>query len=481
MEIRYGINATPKQMGWGKFIATSFQQILAIIAATILVPIIVSGVTNDTGEPVINMSPAAALVGAGFGTLVYQLFVKRKSPVFLGSSFAFIGAMTAAVAAGYGFWGLIIGVALAALVYVLIALLIYIIGSRWVNRLMQPAIIGATVALIGLSLSSIATGWAMTNGGDNIKTDYNLISILCAVVTFLVIVICANKGSKTMKLIPFIIGIAAGYLLAGIFTAFGYIFDINYFKVLDISIFTNVYGAAMSYKWFIDLPQFTIVEAIKGGFNLNGADIGSIALMFAPIALVVFAEHIADHKNLSTIIKKDLIADPGLTRTLLGDGIGSFVGAVFGGCANTTYGESIGCVAITGNASTWTIIGASIGCIVIAFFTPLVTVINSIPKCVMGGACIALYGFIAVSGLNMLRKVDLSENRNLFVVSAILVSGIGGLMLNFGQVQITPIAVALILGVVTNWILGGFSKANCEKAEKQSNKMITEDNTDNND
>ena len=474
MEIRYGIDATPKQMGWSKFIATSFQQILAIIAATILVPLVVTQQSNN----MIVMSPAAALIGAGLGTLVYQLFVRRRSPVFLGSSFAFLGAMIAAAQAGYGFWGLLIGVAFAALVYVVIAVVIHFVGSKWVNRIMQPAIIGATVALIGLSLSSIATGWAMTNGGDNIKTDYNLISILCAVVTFLVIVICANKGSKTMKLIPFIIGIAAGYLLAGIFTAFGYIFDINYLKVLDISIFTNVYGAAMSYKWFIDLPQFTIVEAIKGGFNLNGADIGSIALMFAPIALVVFAEHIADHKNLSTIIKKDLIADPGLTRTLLGDGIGSFVGAIFGGCANTTYGESVGCVAITGNASTWTIIGASIGCIVIAFFTPLVTVINSIPKCVMGGACIALYGFIAVSGLNMLRKVDLSENRNLFVVSAILVSGIGGLALNFGSIEITPIAVALLLGILTNLILGGFSKANCEKAEKQASQLIADENTE---
>ncbi len=470
MEIRYGIDATPKQMGWSKFIATSFQQILAIIAATILVPLVVTQQSNN----MIVMSPAAALIGAGLGTLVYQLFVRRRSPVFLGSSFAFLGAMIAAAQAGYGFWGLIIGVAFAALVYVVIAVVIHFVGSKWVNRIMQPAIIGATVALIGLSLSGTATDWAMHNGGS----DYNLISIVCALVTFIVIVLSATKGNKTMKLIPFIIGIGAGYLLAGIFTAFGHIFHVDYLKVLDISIFTNIYGAEFSYRWFVDLPQLTIVEAIKGGFNLNGADIGSIALMFAPIALVVFAEHIADHKNLSTIIKKDLITDPGLTRTLLGDGIGSFVGAVFGGCANTTYGESIGCVAITGNASTWSIVGASIGCVAIAFLTPLVTIINAIPKSVMGGACIALYGFIAVSGLNMLRKVDLTENRNLFVVSAILVSGIGGLVLTFGKVQITSIAVALLLGILTNWILGGFSKANCEKAEKQASQLIADENTE---
>ncbi len=480
MEIKYGINATPKDMGWGHYIACCFQQILAIMAATILVPLIVTGAAAKAGQDLV-MSPAAALLGAGMGTIVYQLFVKRKSPVFLGSSFAFLGAMSAAAGEGYGFWGLIIGVVFAGLVYVIIATIIHFTGTAWVNKLMQPAIIGATVALIGLSLSGTATSWAMYNGGDAVAANYNLISIVCAVFTFAIIILCSTKGNKTMRLIPFIIGILGGYVLAGIFTAIGYLAKCDYLKVLDISVFTSVYGQSISYKWFVDLPALSIVEAIKQGWNLDGAAIGSIALMFAPVALVVFAEHIADHKNLSSIINKDLITDPGLTRTLLGDGVGSIVGAVFGGCANTTYGESVGCVAITGNASSWTIIGASIGCIVLAFFTPVTVIIEGIPKCVMGGACIALYGFIAVSGLKMLQQVDLNDNRNLFVVSVILVSGIGGLIFTFGKVQITSIAAALILGILANLILGGFKKDAQKQAKTvgQPTEEITVTDTEN--
>lgn len=450
MEIRYGVKATPKEMGWGNFVACCFQQMLAIMAATVLVPLIVSGSLPE-GK---SLSVAAALAGAGVGTIVYQLFVKRRSPVFLGSSFAFLGAMCAAAAAGYGFWGLIIGVVFAGLVYVVLALIISVTGTGWVNKLMQPVIIGPTVALIGLGLSSTAGSWSMLNGG----ADYNLISLLCALVTFFIIILASAKGTKTMKLIPFIIGIVGGYVLALIFTGIGYAADCEYLKVLNFGAFTNVFSGSFNFAMILDMPKFTVIEAFKEGWLLDGAAIGSIALMFAPIAFVVFAEHIADHKNLSSVIGQDLIADPGLTRTLLGDGIGSIAGALVGGCPNTTYGESIGCVAITGNASTWTIIGSAIGCIVLSFFTPFVAFVNSIPKCVMGGACIALYGFIAVSGLKMLKDVDLNDNRNLFVVSAILVSGIGGITFNFGKVTITSVAAALFIGIIANLILGGFKK-----------------------
>ena len=173
-------------------------------------------------------------------------------------------------------------------------------------------------------------------------------------------------------------------------------------------------------------------------------------MAYVPVAFVVFAEHIADHKNLSSIIGQDLLTEPGLHRTLLGDGIGSMIGAFFGGCPNTTYGESVGCVAITRNASVITITAAALMCIVISFFGPFVTFLSSIPNCVMGGVCTALYGFIAVSGLKMVQKVDLSQSKNLFVVSVILITGIGGLTLSFGKVTLTSIACALILGILTN-------------------------------
>ena len=178
-----------------------------------------------------------------------------------------------------------------------------------------------------------------------------------------------------------------------------------------------------------------------------------ILAAYVPVAFVVFAEHVADHKNISSIIERDLLTEPGLSRTLLGDGVGSMAGAFFGGCPNTTYGESVACVAITGNASVITILFAAIGAIAISFLSPFVAFVNSIPSCVMGGVCIALYGFIAVSGLKMIQKVDLGQNKNLFVVSTILITGIGGLALDFGSVTITSIATALILGILVNLLL----------------------------
>ena len=176
----------------------------------------------------------------------------------------------------------------------------------------------------------------------------------------------------------------------------------------------------------------------------------TIAVAYIPVAFVVFAEHLADHKNLSTIIEKDLLKDPGLHRTLLGDGVGSFAGAIFGGCPNTTYGESVGCVAISGNASVATITLTAIMAILSAFIAPFVTFLATIPSCVMGGVCFTLYGFIAVSGLKMIQQVDLNQNKNLFVVAVILITGIGGLTLTFGKITITAIACALILGILTN-------------------------------
>ena len=201
------------------------------------------------------------------------------------------------------------------------------------------------------------------------------------------------------------------------------------------------------------LPDFTFLEAFKGLKDINGAYIATIAVAYIPVAFVVFAEHIADHKNLSSIIDHDLLEDPGLHRTLLGDGVGSIAGAFFGGCPNTTYGESVGCVAITGNASVLTILATAILAIVASFFAPFVTFLATIPSCVMGGVCMTLYGFIAVSGLKMIQDVDLGENKNLFVVAVILIAGVGGMTLTFGKITITSIACALILGIIVNVVV----------------------------
>ena len=280
--------------------------------------------------------------------------------------------------------------------------------------------------------------------------SYNLITILCGLITFGATVFASVRGKKMMKMIPFIFGIAVGYVVCTIFTIFGNIFNCDYIKIINFQPLIDNFSN-LSLESFFSIPKLTFLGMFEeGASKLNWEGVGTLFFAFAPVAFVVLAEHIADHKNLSSIINRDLITDPGLDKTLIGDGVGSIIGSFFGGCPNTTYGESVGCVAITGNASVSTIMIASIYAIVLAFFSPFVALINTIPNCVMGGICIALYGFIAVSGLKMLQPVDLGDNRNLFVVAAILVPGIGGLTFNFGPIVFTNIATALIIGIVIN-------------------------------
>ena len=444
MKLVYNVKDKPK---FPQLLVFALQQLLAIMTATLVVPII-------TGH---GMSPAAALFGAGIGTIVYVLFTKAKSPVFLGSSFAFLGSMASAFAGGVsmelGYLGLIIGATFAGLVYVVIAIIVKCAGVNWLNKLMPTAVIGSTVTVIGLSLAGNAVS-DMVKGNvtkDNVMVGSPLIALVCALVTLFVVILCSVYGKKMMKLIPFVLGIGAGYVTAAIFTVIGNVADVDALKILNFSVFESLLvDGKVAFSTFFSVPDFTFLTAFKGTGELTGAYIAKIAVAYIPVAFVVFAEHIADHKNISTIIEKDLLEDPGLHRTLLGDGVGSIAGAIFGGCPNTTYGESVGCVAITGNASVVTIIAAAIGAILIAFISPFVALVNSIPSCVMGGVCLALYGFIAVSGLKMVQKVDLEDNRNLFVVSTILVAGIGGLVINFGHIQITNVATALILGIIVN-------------------------------
>lgn len=454
MKLIYDVKDKPK---FGQLIVFAVQQLLAIMAATLVVPIIIGN----------GMQPTAALFGAGIGTLVYVLFTKAKSPVFLGSSFAFLGSMASAFAGAVsvqaGYAGLIIGTTFAGLVYVVIALVVKFAGVAWIDKLMPKQVIGPTVALIGLSLAGNAIGdlqtgnyvvevtnqvikdGAIVDEVSTVATASPLITILCGIVALIVTMLCSTYGKKGLKLIPFIVGILSGYAVAAIFTVVGTQTGNDAFKVIDFSVFDNM--------TLFSVPDFTFFTAMKGIKEIDGSYISSVAVAYVPVAFVVFAEHIADHKNISSIIEKDLLREPGLHRTLLGDGVGSIVGAFFGGCPNTTYGESVACVAITRNASVATIIATAVLAMLISFFSPFVAFVNSIPKCVMGGVCMALYGFIAVSGLKMIKDVDLDENRNLFVVSVILIAGIGGLTLTFGKVTLTAVACALILGIITNILL----------------------------
>ena len=443
MNLVYKVNDKPK---FGQLIIFAFQQLLAILAATIAVPSIIGN----------GMSQSAALFGAGVGTIVYLLFTKFKSPVFLGSSFAFLGSMFAAfggaASAAVGYAGLLMGAAFAGLVYVIIAILVKAFGVKWVNKLMPAVVIGPTVAIIGLSLAGNAIGDALS-GANLVDSTYVMglkgwVSLICALVTLFTVIFFSVKGKKMLKLIPFILGIVAGYIVALIFTLIGNSTGNADLQILNFAAFENM-------KW---IPDFSFLKAFEGFKDVKGEYIATIAVAYIPVAFVVFAEHIADHKNLSTIIGQDLLEVPGLHRTLLGDGIGSIAGAFFGGCPNTTYGESIGCVAITGNASVITILATAILAIAASFFGPFVTFLSTIPSCVMGGVCITLYGFIAVSGLKMLQPVDLNDNRNLFTASVILIAGIGGMQLGIGSVTLTKIACALILGIIVNLVFNRSKK-----------------------
>ncbi len=479
----YDIHDRPK---FGQMLIFALQQVLAILAATIAVPTIIGLPTQIP----------AAILGAGIGTLIYQLFTKFKSPVFLGSSFAFLNSLFVALA--YGYCGIMLGSVVAGLVYVIIAIIIHFVGTAWVDKLMPPVIIGPTVALIGLSLAGSAMGDMVKANASEIYGGYNLVALFCGFVTFLVIVISSTQKRYTMpRLVPFILGIAAGYVTATIFTLIGkatgsdYLMIINFQPVIDN--FVAADGTFKGITSIIDYPRFALVEGIKeltsgkmsaevlsANANAKLLDMGGIIeviIAFLPVALVVFAEHIADHKNLSSIIDRDLIKEPGLSRTLLGDGVGSIAGTVFGICPNTTYGESVGCVAITRNASVATITTTAFMCIILSFIKPIMVILQTIPSCVMGGVCLTLYGFIAVSGLKMFKDLDLGDHKNLFVVSSILISGIGGLTIQIpyqfaengavaATIQVTSIATALIIGIVTNAILTKVEKKFGDNAEE---------------
>ncbi len=464
----YDIHDRPK---FGSMLIFALQQVLAILAATIAVPAII-------GLPA---QIPAAIFGAGVGTLVYQCFTRFKSPVFLGSSFAFLNSLFVAVS--YGYCGIILGSAVAGLVYVVLAIVIHFVGTNWVDKLMPPIIIGPTVALIGLSLAVNAMG-DITKANVAANGTYNLVGLFCGFVAFFTIVICSvQKRHKMARLVPFILGVVAGYATAAIFTVIGKVADINYFLIVDFepikNCFVDASGSFRGFSALFDYPRFALLGAIdeikSGAANgLTAGVIAEIVIAFLPVALVVFAEHIADHKNLSSIIGRDLIKEPGLKNTLLGDGVGSIAGTVFGVCPNTTYGESVGCVAITKNASVITITTTAIMCLGLSFVKPLMVILQSIPSCVMGGVCLTLYGFIAVSGLRMFKNIDLDDNKNMFVVAAILISGIGGLSIQIPYardaagiiskvITVTPIATALIVGIVTNVVLSKVEKSKLGK------------------
>lgn len=436
----------------------AIQHVLAVLVATITVPLLIPG-----------MPIAATMVSAGIGTLFYILVTKKKSPVFLSSSFAYIAPMSSALAVGGitnamgqagNYAALMIGMAMVGLVYVIIALIIKTTGTGWLNKVLPPVVAGPVIMVIGLSLAGSAIGNLTGTAAGN----YNLVFIACGLIALFVTALASHYGEgKMLGLVPFVVGMCSGYIAAVLFTLIGYNACGNeYFKVINfqplVDIFKNFdFSSIFNYKMFApnnkESFMFLRWNQIK---QFDWANIGQIALLFVPVSFVTIAEHIGDHENLGNIIGRDLLnKEPGMTRTLIGDGVATAISGQLAGCANTTYGESVAVVGTTKIASVNVLVTAAIMMIVFGLFTPFTALLQTIPPCVTGGVSLVLYGFIASSGVKMLmrEKVDLNKTKNIFVASVILVVGIGGLILNFGPLQITSTAVAMILGIVINAVL----------------------------
>ncbi len=409
------VNDKPPLLKW---LLLSLQHVFAMFGATILVPILVN---KAVGSEVLSIP--VALISSGIGTLIYIVCTKGKSPVYLGSSFAFITPMIVAFAKS-GKESVFTGIMAVGLVYVLVALIIKVIGKKWINKLLPPIVVGPMIMIIGLSLAPTA----IEEIGLNLeKIPWK--NIVVALISFLTTGILAVRGKGFLKVIPFLLGMVAGYISSIILGM------VNLKEVFETS--------------FIAVPNFYIPFV---HYKLNF----SALLTIAPIALVTISEHIGDHKVLSEIIGKDLIINPGLDNTLLGDGIATFTAGLIGGPANTTYGENTSVVGMTKTASVWVIGLAAIIAIIFGFLGQLTAIISSIPSPVLGGVSILLYGFISVNGLKILiqNKVDFENTKNVIVASSMLVLGLGGAAISIItkniSVSISGMSLAALVGILLN-------------------------------
>lgn len=458
------VNEKPKLLQW---IILAFQHVFAMFGATVLVPILVNQGIAAAGFEGEVLSIAVALVTAGIGTLIYILCTKAKSPVFLGSSFAFISPIIAAYIAGAssgnasdGIAAAMTGVLVVGLVYIIVSFIIRLIGTNWINKLLPPVVIGPMIMIIGLGLASSAVNSIGIGAGvENIEWK----GVLAALITFLTTAIIMVRGKGFIKIIPFLIGIIVGYIAS---------------VALSLVDFAPVADAA----WF-QVPNFKIPFA---SYKPNIM----IALTMAPIALVTMCEHIGDHTALSAIIGKDLLKNPGLKNTLLGDGVATLVAGTLGGPANTTYGENTSVVGMTKIASVWVIGLAAIFAIILGFLGKFTALVQTIPNPVLGGISLLLYGFIAVNGLKVLiqNQVDFGKNKNIIVASSMLVLGLGGAIITFktsGSMTIpfSGMSLAAVVGILLNLLLPNekenndtqnFSKENetVKKADLDKNNLI---------
>ena len=431
----------------GKWIILAIQHVFAMFGATILVPILVN---SSAGTEVLTIP--VALATSGIGTLIYILCTKGRSPVYLGSSFAFIAPLAAAYLKG-GISGAMTGIMVVGLIYVIFATLIHFIGKDWIHKLLPHVVIGPMIMIIGLGLAPNA----ISQIGLGTDTQIEWKGVIVALITFLTTAIVMVRGKGFLKIVPFLIGIVVGYIAS---------------ICLGLVDFAPVAEAA-----FFSIPNFILPF-------VNYTPSFSAILTIAPIALVTMAEHIGDHTALSSIIGKDLLKNPGIDRTLLGDGIATFVAGMLGGPANTTYGENTSVVGMTKVASVWVIGLAAIIAICLAFLGKFTAIISTIPDPVLGGVSLLLYGFISVNGLKVLieNKIDFGKPKNIVVASTMLVLGLGGAAISIVSgdlsVTISGMSLAAIVGILLNLLLPN-EKEEPKEVEQDDNNKI-EENTDNN-
>ena len=415
----YDVHETPPI---GKRFVLAFQHVFAMFGATILVPITVNKLAGGN-----ILSVPVTLFASGLGTIIYILCTKGKSPVYLGSSFAFITPMVLAYAKS-GQPGVLIGIMGVGLFYVLVALIVKFTGKEWLDKVLSPIVVGPMIMIIGLSLAPTA----VSSIGIAEGSALNWKNILVAVVTFLTTAIIALRGKKFLKVIPFLIGILTGYILS---------------VILGIVDFTPVKEAA-----FFSLPKFVVPFASYKP-NFRGL------LTILPVALVSIAEHVGDHTVLGTIIDKNLLQDPGLERTLMGDGLATFAAGLIGGPANTTYGENTSVVGMTKVASVSVLKLAALVAMVFAFFGKFTALLETIPSPVLGGVSLLLYGFIAVNGLRVLveNQVDFTDIKNVIVSATMFILGLGGAVITIksgdASIALSGMSLSAIVGILLNLLL----------------------------
>ena len=413
-----------------RLIVAALQQVIACFVATILIPQI-------CGVPI-----APAMVGAGIGTLVYQLFTHSQSPMFISSSGAFVAAVMGALALGTApnFTAVAIGGVIVGIVYCIIGSIINHFGTNWINKLLPPVVIGPVVAVIGLNLATFLPTYFQVNG------QYSLIGFGFGMLTLAITALISHYGKGFIKNLPFLFAILIVYVIASITTA------IHRIPLVDFSAFNNVHLFAM--------PDFSFFHINFATFNWKL--LPQILLLFLPLSLVTFSEHISDHKALSAVIGTDLTKYPGLGNTVIGDGIASTVGCFISALPNTSYGESVGTTGFSKICSKHVIRLAAIIMAIAGFFGPLQAFLVSIPSCIFGGCAAILYGYITLSGIRTIKDsgIDLNNNKNIIILASILTLGVSGVVCNFGVISFGTTALAMIVGIILNFILKDNAQSN---------------------